>query len=241
MMKGWFEAGLSFFYPEVCQICSAGRATRHEGFVCFDCGQHVRFIAPPYCERCGLPFQGEITTAFECSNCHDVELHFTAARSAVLARDLVLDVIHRYKYRRALWFEPFLADLLVRQAGPVLRREAWDMIVPVPLHGLKEQEREFNQAESLSRRLGAATGIPVKARMLRRVTPTSTQTLLNRTERAANVRHAFSLRDGHSLRGQSIVVVDDVLTTGATTNACARVLRAAGAAKVCVWTVARGI
>ena len=114
------------------------------------------------------------------------------------------------------------------------------MIVPVPLHGLKEQEREFNQAERLARRLGAATGIPVNARLLRRVTPTRTQTLLSRSERAANVRHAFAHREGHSARGRSIVLVDDVLTTGATTNACARVLRAAGASQVCVWTVARG-
>ncbi|HEY2953115.1 MAG TPA: ComF family protein [Verrucomicrobiae bacterium] len=239
-MKNWLEAGVSFLYPEVCQICAAGRATRDEGFVCSACRQNVRFVKPPYCERCGLPFPGEITAAFECSNCRDVELHFTAARSAVLAADLVLDVIHRYKYKRALWFEPFLAALLTGQAGPVLRREEWDLILPVPLHRLKEEEREFNQAERLSRHLGAATGLPVQARWLRRVTPTRTQTLLSRTERAANVRHAFALRDGHSPRGQSIVIVDDVLTTGATTNACARVLRAAGASKVCVWTVARG-
>jgi ComF family protein len=241
MAKRCLEAGLSFFYPEVCQICGAGRATLEEGFVCSDCGQNVRFVVPPYCERCGLPFPGELTTAFECSNCQDVELHFSSARSAVLARDPVLEVIHRYKYKRALWFEPFLADLLVRQARLALRREEWDLIVPVPLHRLKEEEREFNQAERLARRLGAATGIPVEARMLRRVTPTRTQTLLSRTERAENVRHAFALREGPSPRGQSIVMVDDVLTTGATTNACARVLRAAGASQVCVWTVARGI
>ena len=239
-MKSWLRAGLSFLYPEVCEICATNRVTPDDGFVCSECRKKVRFIQPPYCERCGLPFPGEITTAFECSNCQDVKLHFTAARSAALAADLVLDVIHRYKYKRALWFEPFLAGLLIAQAGPALRREGWDMIVPVPLHGLKEQEREFNQAERLARRLGAATGIPVNARLLRRVTPTRTQTLLSRSERAANVRHAFALREGHSARGRSIVLVDDVLTTGATTNACARVLRAAGASQVCVWTVARG-
>ncbi len=239
--NGWIEAGLGFFYPEACQLCGIHRATHREGFVCTDCRQEVRLIQPPWCERCGLPFPGEITGPFKCANCHDVELHFSSARSAVLASDRVLEVIHRYKYGGALWLEPFLATLLTERATPALREEKWDAIVPVPLHVLKEREREFNQAERLARRLNAATGIPVNTRLLRRVTPTRTQTLLDRRQRAENVRRAFALRKGASPRALSLVLVDDVLTTGATTNACARVLRAAGAAKVCVWTVARGI
>jgi len=113
--------------------------------------------------------------------------------------------------------------------------------VPVPLHPAKRREREFNQAERLAVRLGAATKIPVRARLLKRVVPTRTQTLLTRQERAANVRNAFALRAGRQLDGERIVLLDDVFTTGATTSACAKVLRAAGAGEVCVWTVARGI
>jgi ComF family protein len=115
------------------------------------------------------------------------------------------------------------------------------MIVPVPLHPTKEREREFNQAERLARRLGAAMRIPVNNRLLRRVVPTRTQTQLSRQERLANVRNAFALRGSQRLNGEPIVLVDDVLTTGATTSACAQVLRAAGAGEVCVWTVARGV
>jgi ComF family protein len=170
-----------------------------------------------------------------------MELHFRSARAAVVAGHLVLDVVHRYKYQRALWFEPFLADLLVRAARPVLTSENWDMIVPVPLHPLKKREREFNQAERLARALGATTGTPVHTRVLRRVESTRTQTLLSREQRAANVRNAFAVRPGCQLDGQSIILVDDVLTTGATTNACARALQKAGAGEVCVWTVARGL
>jgi ComF family protein len=154
---------------------------------------------------------------------------------------LVLDVIHRYKYQQALWFEPFLAELLVRQAAPGLGQEGWDWIVPVPLHPLKQSEREFNQAEHLASHLGAATQLPVHSNLLRRVTPTRTQTRLPRAERSANVRRAFALRPGASVAGKRIVLVDDVLTTGATTSACAQVLMAAKAEKVCVWTVARGL
>ena len=240
-LKNWADAGLNFFYPAVCQICREQRATADEGYVCADCWTDVRFIQSPFCERCGLPYEGEITSAFECSNCREMELHFHSARSAVAARGVVLDVVHRYKYFQALWFEPFLADLLIRQAKPILEKKEWDLIVPVPLHRLKKREREFNQAERLADQLARATNIPVNRNLLERVEFTRTQTLLTRTQRMANVRSAFRMRNNVRLNGERIVVIDDVLTTGATTSACAKVLKKAGAGEICVWTVARGL
>ena len=237
----WTEAALGFIYPAVCQLCNSARATAVDGYVCAACFQRVRFVKPPFCERCGLPFPGDITTTFECSNCRDMELHFVFARSAVVAKDVALEVIHRYKYSRALWFEPFLADLLIRATGTELTRANWDAIVPVPLHPTKEREREFNQAQRLAAGLSRATHIPLQTGWLNRVAPTRTQTLLTRNERAENVRRAFAARPALRLNGERIVLIDDVFTTGATTSACARVLKAAGAGDVCVWTVARGI
>src|SRR3954451_3704968 len=168
----WFNAAFGFIYPEVCQLCGKARARPAEGFVCPECRARVRFIEPPFCERCGLPKEGEITNKFVCSNCRDTELHFSSARSAVVARDPILDVIHRYKYLRAMWFESFLADLLIERAAPELAKQKWDFIVPIPLHARKEREREFNQAERLARRLSVATGIPVNGSLVRRVLPT---------------------------------------------------------------------
>jgi competence protein ComFC len=241
-VKRWLDTGLGFVYPEVCQICGDERATVNEGFVCVPCRQTVRFIKPPFCERCGLPYEGDISAPFQCGNCRDVEFYFRSARSAVLTSGFMLDVIHRYKYQQALWFEPFLADLLVRQAGPALAREGWDVIVPVPLHAAKLRERGFNQAGRLAARLSCATGIPLKTTLLRRVQPTETQTRLSREQRAGNVRDAFGPRSTRKLEGHPrAVLVDDVLTTGATTSACARVLMDMGAREVCVWTVARGL
>ena len=240
-LNSWLDAGLSFFYPEACQYCGINRATPVEGYICAGCWKNVRFIQPPFCDRCGLPYEGEITTSFECSNCREMELHFRWARSSVAARGMVLDLIHRYKYQRALWLEPFLADLLIRPAAAALQKDQCDMIVPVPLHPLKKSEREFNQAERLAACLSRAARIPLNARALKRVVPTKTQTLLSRNERAVNVRHAFALRSKDGLSGKRVLVVDDVLTTGATTSACAKVLLAGGAAEVCVWTLARGI
>jgi ComF family protein len=241
-LKPWLNAALAFFYPEVCEICGVERTRPADGFVCARCWKKVRFIKPPFCERCGLPYPGEITAPFECANCSDMEFHFRSARSAVTTGGPVLEAIHRYKYQRALWFEPFLADLLIRQAEPELRAEKWDWIVPVPLHPTKKRQREFNQAERLAARLSAAVNIPVNRRLLKRTQPTNTQTRLTRQERTANVRNAFArVNRRERLHGERIVLLDDVFTTGATTSACARVLRSAGAGEVCVWTVARGL
>jgi ComF family protein len=237
----WANVGLGFFYPEVCRLCEAEPATPKDGFVGLRCRSQARFIEPPFCERCGLPFAGDITTPFECTNCRELELRFTSARSAVVARGVVLEAIHRFKYQRQLWFEDFLAGLFLRAAAPALRGQNWNLIVPVPLHSVRQREREFNQAERLAARLSTALKIPLHPRLLRRVMPTATQTLLTRQQRAANMRGAFALRPGARLNGGRVILVDDVFTTGATTSACAQVLRTGGAGDVCVWTVARGL
>jgi competence protein ComFC len=240
-LKSWLDAAAGFFYPPHCQICRADRAEPGEGFVCPDCRRSVKWLEPPWCDRCGLPFEGDLTTEFECANCREMELYFQWARAAVAADGTVLEVIHRYKYQQSLWFEPFLAGLLAERAVPLLRESPCDVIVPVPLHPLKKREREFNQAERLGNCLGRALKIPVDTRLIERVEYTRTQTRLDRPQRAANVRRAFAMRPGATLCGGRVLVVDDVMTTGATTSACAKILRDAGAEEVVVLTVARGL
>jgi competence protein ComFC len=239
--SNWLEVGLGFLFPPVCQLCRANRADARDGYVCAKCWAHVRFIRPPFCERCGLPFLGDFTTKFQCTNCHEMKLYFSSARSAVVAKTVVLETIHRFKYSRALWFENFLADLFLREALPVLREQNWDFIAPVPLFSVREREREFNQAARIAKHLSVGAKIPLNEKIISRVLPTTTQTLLTRDQRAANMKNAFAVRDGAIVHDKKFVLVDDVFTTGATTNACAQVLREAGAAEVCVWTVARGL
>lgn len=243
-LQSVLQAAAGLVFPEVCQLCGVIRAGPEVGYVCERCQSRpggIRFIQPPFCDRCGLPFEGDITTVFECSNCGDMELAFIRARAAVVATPFLLEVIHRYKYQRALWFEQFLGDLLVRQAASPLHEEGWQVLVPIPLFPVKRREREFNQAERLAAFLATATGLRIVTDAVRRVIHTRTQTRLNRHERAENMRGAFAPAAGRPLDGLRVVLVDDVLTTGATTNACAKALREAGANQVCVWTLARGL
>lgn len=240
----WGKMALGLIYPHWCQVCRQHPAIPERGYVCDTCStgpQGVKWIRPPFCDRCGLPYQGQINTDFRCSNCAELSLSFSQARAAVVATELVLEVIHQYKYNRSLWFEPFLADLLVDAAAGQVSPDDWDLIVPVPLHPVREREREFNQAERLADHLSRATRVPLNARLAKRVECTQTQTMLTREERAKNVKGAFFVRNWGPLEKKRVVVVDDVLTTGSTTSACSRALLDAGAAKVSVWTLARGL
>lgn len=240
-IKSGTDAVLALVYPEVCQVCLSRRAGPLEGYVCSTCAGDVRWIQPPFCDCCGKPVGGDVTTRFVCADCREASPGFSRARSVAIARGTLLEVIHRYKYNGSVWHESFLADLLKKRAAPELRPLEWDCIVPVPLWPARERERGFNQAERLARHLSRETAIPLNSSLVRRVRPTPTQTHLGREERHKNVAGAFAVLRNASLSAKRVVLVDDVLTTGATTGACARALVRAGAAEVCVWTVARGI
>lgn len=241
VLHRWTSASLDLLFPPVCQICLQQPAGKNLGYVCACCRKGIGWVEPPFCRRCGLPYPGEIDSPFECSNCNREVFHFEWARASVVISNPVLEVIHRYKYQRHTYFEPFLAELLIARAQFELHPSEFEVIVPVPLHPVRRREREFNQAERLALHLSRATGIPMNASALQRVQPTRTQTALSRKERHNNVRNAFEIGPSGLASGSSVVLVDDVMTTGATTNACARALRAAGAGRVVVWTLARGL
>lgn len=239
----WDEA-LSLLYPNECQLCRQEPAHAHTGFVGIECERLVRPIRPPYCQQCGLPYSGAITQTFVCANCRDLSFEFDQARAAVEAHGPVLDAIHQYKYQRALWLEPFFLQCLLPVALPDLNSQHWDGIVPVPLHPTRLREREFNQAERLASALARSLHVPLRTDLVRRHRWTATQTRLHRGERLTNMRHAFSpnpkVANSTDFTGTRWIVIDDVFTTGATTNAVAHVLKRLGASEVVVWTVARG-
>lgn len=156
------------------------------------------------------------------------------------SRGVLREVIHRFKYGRELWLAQPLGEFLaLGLADPRLEAGGFDGLVPVPLHPVREREREFNQAEVLARGLSDHAGIPV-LKALERVRYTVTQTHFDRGRRMQNLRNAFRLRQNADVHGKDLLLVDDVLTTGSTLDECARMLLEAGAQSVRALTVARG-
>jgi competence protein ComFC len=239
----FLEPILRMVFPHVCEICGEREAGPAQSYICEHCRNHPRAmkrVQPPICKICGLWYEGEITNEFECRNCFDLGLEFTSARAGFQYAGLVKEVIHRFKYGRNEWFEPFLADLLIEAAGPELKFEPVDLIVPIPLHPRKRRGRGFNQAERFSARLSQATGVALDAKLMERVRDTNSQAGLDRDDRVENVKGAFKYAGAARLKGQRVLLVDDVLTTGLTASSCARELLRNGAGEVRVWTVARG-
>jgi ComF family protein len=239
----FIESILRLLFPHVCEICSEREAGPAESYICQHCREHPRAIKKvraPICKICGLWCEGEITVDFTCRNCFGLELEFASARSATQYAGLVKEVIHRFKYGRNEWFEPFLAELLIEAALPELRLEPVDLIIPIPLHARKRRKRGFNQAERLAARLSEAANIPHNAKFVERIRDTNSQAGLDRDDRIENVKNAFKYIAKEPLNGERLLLIDDVLTTGLTASACAKELRKNGAGVVRVWTVARG-
>ncbi|MEI8062988.1 MAG: ComF family protein [Verrucomicrobiota bacterium] len=236
----WLSRIVSLIYPRNCQFCTIPLLEHERGVICPSCLALAKRIKPPFCRRCSLPFSGQLDDLIECGYCKDLKFRFSRATAACRAEGLVRDCIHRLKYKREMYFSFHLAGWLIDAGREHINWNAVDAIVPVPLHPLKQRDREFNQAELLTRSLSREFDKPVIANGVRRVKETQTQTKLDASARRANLRAAFAAGRGQ-VTGLRLVLVDDVFTTGATLDSCANLLINQGAVDVVALTVARGI
>jgi len=238
MSLSW--AVLDMLFSRTCEGCGAAMG-EESGSLCWDCRAEVKPVQVPFCERCGDPVAGAVVGPFECAWCHKTEPAFDWARSAVRYEGAAKTCLRRFKYNAGMWMLDDLTDWLVAlwRTCPESVHTA-DFLACVPLHPARERERGYNQAALLGDRLAIHVGIPFQRRLLWRRKATETQTHLTAAQRAHNVKGVFSVPWPNRVRGARIVLVDDVMTTGATVNECARALKAAGASSVMVLTVARG-
>ena len=234
-------AALDMLFSRSCEGCGVAML-EEPGSLCWDCRAAVTPVAVPYCERCGDPIAGLASGPFECAGCRKLQPAFDWARSAVRYDGAAKTCIRRFKYNAGFWVQGELVDWLVAlwRTCPVSARSA-DFIAGVPLYPKRERERGYNQAALLGDELGHRIGIPFRRRILRRLRATATQTHLTAAQRVHNVKGVFSVPWPSRVQGARIVLVDDVMTTGATVSECARALKNAGAASVMVLTVARGV
>lgn len=199
----------------------------------------LTFIEAPFCSTCGLPFSFEAPIGTICASCIELEPVFDQARSAVLYNDASRKLVIDFKYGDKMHFAATFVPWLLRAGAPLLQES--DYIIPVPLHARRLWQRRFNQSAVLAQALARRSGKTCLPDGLIRLRHTVPQKGLSRGRRADNVKNAFAVNGRYMniLKGKSALLIDDVFTSGATLNECARTLKKYGAEKVFILTIAR--
>ncbi len=234
-LKRFGSGLLEFFLPRLCLFCGAAVGEAAAVALCPECEAIIQWVASPLCPCCGRVFASREGGDRLCGDCTTDPPPFTRARAAALYDGPVAAAITRFKFGRQMALLPVMQSWLQRPPCRDLAAEA-DLLVPVPLHPRRLQARGFNQALLLAQ---AFPMLPLAREALVRLRHTRPQVGLNPRERRDNVQGAFAVPDQTLVKGKNILLVDDLLTTGATVQECARVLKKAGALRVELLTVGR--
>lgn len=228
---------LDLVLPPQCLAC--GDLVASHGVLCPACWETVTFLTPPQCAICGIPFPFEMEPGTICAACARQRPPYGRARAAMTYAETSRKLLIAFKHADRTDATAAYGRWLLR-AGAELLDDA-DLVVPVPLHWTRLLARRYNQAALLAQKVAGAAGLPFAPRLLRRRRRTASQGHMSPTQRRTNVQGAFIVTEKarSSFAGKRVLLVDDVMTTGATAEACARALTRAGAAGVDVLTLAR--
>ena len=224
-------------FPPCCAACQARPFVSAGDRLCHDCLESIRFIEPPVCTVCGQPFHGPQGTDHTCGQCIKNPPSFDTARSLFQYQGSVRTLIHRIKYKDDGYALRAFSSLAMGHV--LLDHLKPDMVIPVPLHSKRLRKRGFNQSLRLAGTI--FPHIPLGMDILTRTLNTKPQTELSMKERPRNVRNAFETASPLPEGVKTILLLDDVYTTGATVRACAQALKRAGANEVHAFTVARTV
>jgi ComF family protein len=240
-MRDVIQSLIELVYPKRCVVCKAGIAHTQniDDLICMACWGSIKRNVPPFCCRCGRHLKKDSMQKNICAACVKNTLHFDRAFAPCVYEGTTKELIRELKYRGKDYLGTTLggimADFIKAFNVPIAYL---DMIIPVPLHPSKLREREFNQAQVLGARVAREFHMSVSGGVLIRHRPTRTQTELAPQERLTNMQNAFLVTDRTAVKGKNILLVDDVLTTGATCSEAAYALKNAGAHIVFALTLA---
>ncbi len=235
-LKSLLETVRDLIFPPHCAGCGHGIPN---GWWCETCRNSLHPIEPPRCKFCSQPFSGAFEGAFACPNCQGRTFHFECAVAVMPSRGAVRDLIHGLKYQGKMWAAEPLADLAIHGLEDPRIKSRPDFLVPVPLHSLRRRERGYNQSEVLARAISRRASLPVLD-ALRRIRQTTTQTHFDRRQRMKNLKRAFSVAHPERIKDRTILLIDDVLTTGSTMDECAKELLRSGSGPVYALAIGRG-
>jgi ComF family protein len=230
---------IGLVFPARCSICEAPLDPRRSSPLCPEHAREILLIEPPACSKCGRKLFGESVEALICAECRSGRIHYDAGYSAYLFDGPLRELIHLFKYRKRRYLGSFLGGLLLDYLRHRADFTGYEIILPVPLHWWGYCRRGFNQAMDLAKPLSRHFRIPIMKRTLKRVRYTRRQVGLSRVERRANINNAFKVTRPCKVAEKKVLLIDDVITSGATLNECARVLKQAGASMITVLTLAQ--
>jgi ComF family protein len=234
---------MDLLFPRHCEICLKIMNHKNQTYLCEICFNKIRFISSTACCGCARVFPGAIPSIEDwmCPSCLRTKRSYDACHAVSYYEGPIKELLQTFKFARAEYLAGTLREIFMKGMVRKLDWENFDFVVPIPLHPRKLKERGFNQSYILAQTVREVTGLRILRDGIIRIKYSEGQTLQDKKARLENIRGSFEIRKFEKLQGKKIVLVDDVLTTGATIQECSRVLKEAGAESVEVLVLARSI
>jgi ComF family protein len=240
MFKKLASGILDILYPKNCILCKTGIFDEENQFyLCENFLANIKRNLPPFCLNCGRHLEKDEIDDTNCKQCRKRQFYFDCSWSVCIFDDIIKDLIHKFKYsnktRLAKMFAKLIFDFLTIFNLTFIE---YSIMLPVPLHPVRLREREYNQCEILAKELQRFIPIMILTKDVIRIRNTKPQVLLDRQERWKNIKDAFQIKRPENFKSKNVLIIDDLITTGATVSELARTLKDAGANKVSVLTLA---
>lgn len=239
-IRTFLSAFSNIIYPKKCHGCGTPLHYKNKFYLCGECFKKIKLNSPPFCLKCGRSIYGDIDLSAVCGQCLGGKHSFDRAFFCCNYDGLIKELIHNFKYENKKYLSFLFDRLMATFVKEHMDINAFDVVVPVPLHRGKLQQRGFDQALLLSENISDTFNIKLSRGALTRKKDTKQQTFLDREQRRQNVRGAFAIKNEGAFKKKRVLLIDDVFTTGSTANECADILKKSGAQSVNLLTLARG-
>jgi len=234
-----WKALLSLIYKHECLSCRANLSIQ-EDHICARCFDALPLLPAHACPRCAIPRELSLRRNAPCPHCYGKEFHYDTFYSLFELSPAAKAIFHHIKYYNKPWLLNVFSPFLSAQAETLQQQLSCDIMIPIPLSWYRHMQRGFNQSTLISTMLRRIIHRPIKTHVLKRRIGMQ-QSALRRKERLTNQIGTFMIRDGHAIEGKHVLLIDDIYTTGATVNECARIVRMHAPASISVFTLARTI